>query len=264
MKNISRVLAGALIVINAWSASTFADDFASEPVEAITMGKLSESGWTDHVLAFDEVFKVIEVRSMVEFGIGRSTKYFLDKVPEVVSLEIGSTHALQQSLHWYQQCVKKFLPVYPHWRPTFRFCSEELDVATANAWQKGIFPDSLSPSYLQEIADTCAQVLGLADGECMLGFVDSGPYGRVDLVNELLSRKIPIVAAHDTGATGWERQFYAYDRLKIPEQYVEVTFPVRAKITFWLNKDRFSEQDIMRIRQSISKIALLACLHPKK
>jgi hypothetical protein len=240
-------------VFSTWLVAS--DEFVTEPLDSMTIEEMSKSGWTDHVLAFNEVFKVIEVKSLLEFGVGRSTKYFLDNVPKVVSLEIASTHALQQSLHWYQMCVKKFMPAYQNWRPTFRFCSEDVDVATVNAW-KGMLPESLSSSYMQEIADTCTQGLVLLEEPCMLAFIDSGPYGRVDLVNEILSRKVPIVAAHDTGASGWEYQYYAYDRLKVPEEYMTITFPVRAKITFWIRKDILNEQQIDCLEKARERVAL--------
>lgn len=231
------------------------DDFATEPLESITFEELSKSDYTDHVIAFDKVFSVVQVDSFLEFGLGRATKYFLDKAPLVVSLEMASTYALQQSLQWYKICVKKFMPFYTNWRPTFRFCSEEMDRATTDAAIRNVFPESLSPSYEEEIADICTQGLSFCGGKCTVAFIDSGPYGRVDLVNEMLSRNTPIVAAHDTVAEGWARYFYGYkERLKVPENYVAITFRVRAGVTFWINKDVISQDVIAYLQQEASQM----------
>ncbi len=235
-------------------------DLITEPVEQMTVEAFSTSAWTDHTLAFEEVFKVIKVDSMLEFGLGKSTKIFLDNVPSVASLELASECTLNRSLSWYQECIKKFMPVYPHWRTSLRMCSADVGVLTANAFQGKPLPGSLSPAYFKEIADACAQGLALLNGTCTLAFVDSGEYGRADIVNELFSKKIPIVAAHDTIATDWERQFYGYERLDPPKGYVAITFPVRKHITFWIRQDLYGDETIGKIKLAAERMESLACL----
>jgi hypothetical protein len=239
--------AGAILVSLILPLCVFGEDFMNEPLEQMTVQQLSASAWTDHVLAFEEVFKVIKVDSMLEFGLGRSTKIFLDRVPSVASLELASDFTLNRSMSWYQQCVKKFMPVYPNWKPSFRLCTAEVGALSKKALQSSPLLDPLTLAYFKEIADACTQGLSLLNGECTLAFVDSGEYGRGDLVNELFSRKVPIVAAHDTIETGIGGQYYGYDRVNPPKEYVAITFPARRLITFWIRQDVYGDEIINKL-----------------
>ena len=217
------------------SMNGFASELSQEPAEAFSVDALARSAYTDHVVAFDEVFSLLPVKSMVEFGLGRSTKFFLDRCPMVASLELTTYCTASLSFSWYKQCVDAFIDATDHWRPSLRFCSPLMNLLTGDG--KGGVPSKEQEAlFIKEISSICAQGLLLAGEECSLAFVDSGTAGRVDIVNALFERKVPIVVAHDTRSP-----FYHWERLQVPKHYMAIEFPVRERITFWFDTERFDQ-----------------------
>lgn len=76
-----------------------------EPVEQITYEYLKSSNWTDHVQSFEKLFQIMEVKSFLEFGVGKGTKYFLDNCKQVTSVELVIHDRIVDIVPWYKSCL---------------------------------------------------------------------------------------------------------------------------------------------------------------
>jgi hypothetical protein len=226
------------------TTSVYSSTDFDEPLESLTLESFSQSAYTDHVLAFNEVFQIIPPKSFLEFGLGRSTKFFLDKCPIVASLELTSLCTASLSFPWYKQCTDKFINSYDNWRPSLRFCSPLMNTLTRDG-KGGVPSPDVEAEFLKEINSITKQGLTLIGNDCSIAFVDSGTAGRVDIVNALLAHKIPIVAAHDTKSF-----FYHWERIHLPKEYVAFVFPAREGITFWIDSTRFDKETLDRVEKA--------------
>jgi hypothetical protein len=242
-----------LFCFNPWFSSSQYGGVLEEDIDSYNLETLSTNSWTEHVAVFEKIFKLITVDSFLEFGVGRSTKYFLDNCPNVASLELTCEYAPAKKLidPWYRACVEKFVPRFPRWKHHMRNCRWIVDSTTYYYWEKdpttlSFNPLQVSTKYLLEVRDICADGLKLLGKPCSLAFVDSGLSGRVDIVNELLRRRIPIVVAHDTNNE--TDQFCGYQRLEHPPQYTFIHCRTICGVSIWLRTDCISPDVIAKLR----------------
>ena len=117
-------------------------------------------GYGSHRGVFEQILRRLEVRSVLEFGMGLySTKLFADHCAFVASVE-------QESMEWYNKTVEMVRS--PHWSPHF-----EADPAVIFDYYdtKGVQFD-----------------LVLSDGKAET---------RCQVANMAMQRNVPVVALHD-------------------------------------------------------------------
>ena len=102
----------------AMSASLHSSLRADISADEITYEWLtSEEGYTPYIPHFKKIFSLTKVKTLLEFGLGNGTKYFLDSCNKVISIDF-ITHgygpgSLQHYLSFYQEL--------PNWIPIAYF-----------------------------------------------------------------------------------------------------------------------------------------------
>jgi hypothetical protein len=196
----------------------------------------NKTGYADHVIIFNKIFNKVKVKNLLEFGLGYSTKYFLDYCRKVTSVEFISDGA---GPDWYQKCLELFREC-PNWTPIAFFTgfSGDKDWAFSKylgsdsvyrAWAyQGATHKSYAPLDDFYLVELDAFIKRLAKPRPIdVAFVDSGLVMRGDLV-QLLFDKVPIIIAHDTCTPEMrknlrlELDLYGYSRIDPPEEYEEI------------------------------------------
>lgn len=207
-------------------------------INDITYESLAKSDWTDHVRAFRCLFAVQHVSSLLDFGTGRGTKYFLDHCDYVTSCEISTTN--RNMIDWYQAGLRAYAG-YKNWSPyhvstsaTFNF----FNVDGQNYHDINLIKSEIYNEYLLEVQSICDMLL--SKGHYDVAFVDPGIISRADFVNYLLG-KIDIIAAHDT-----HHLLYGWERIREDDEYEKIYFPRGCGVIFWIKKTRGELIDALR------------------
>lgn len=209
------------------------------------------TGYTDHISIFKEIFQSVKINNLVEFGLGFSTKYFLDSCKKVVSVEFITNGF---SPDWARNCLSLFQNI-PNWVPIiyfsgyqqdtqwapYRYCGSD-EVYKACVYQTVTHGNYalFDPTYLSDLTNFIQYLTDCYPID--LGFVDSGLYLRGDLV-QLLFNKTPIIVAHDTAVRSITRELdvYGYSRIVTPDTYEEIFIPLGKGTTVWVIKtDQFA------------------------
>lgn len=232
-----------------------------ESADQITMECLKEiadqTGYTDHIPHFRRIFENYQVSGLVEFGLGFSTKYFLDHCDKVISVEFV-THG--SGPEWMKECLHLFRG-YSHWMPITYFSGYQGETS----WARYPFHGSdavykaasyqcakmknyalIDPSYLRELDHFIVDLV--QDCRIDVGFVDAGLLIRGDLV-QLLFNKVPIIVAHDaTDRTSPQGEDpYGYLRIVTPSNYEEFFVPKGMGTLIWIEK----KDELHLLRQTI-------------
>ena len=207
----------------------------------------NETGYTDHIAVFKKIFQKTRVKNLLEFGMGYSTKYFLDVCTKVISVEFISSG---YGADWYHRCVSLFRE-YPNWIPIVYFTGYPQDTSWApykylgsesvhKAWSYQCSTHKnyalIDDFYLTELN---AFITNLTKTRPIdLAFVDSGLLLRGDLV-QLCFNKSPIILAHNTSARvqTLASDDYGYSRVVAPDNYEEIFIPLGCGITAWVKKE---------------------------
>src|SRR5215468_1213176 len=70
--------------------------------EWLTGPENSQTGYVDHIPLFREIFSHYKVGILLEFGLGFSTKYFLDSCDKVISIEFVTNGCGPE---WMKYCL---------------------------------------------------------------------------------------------------------------------------------------------------------------
>lgn len=226
-------------------------DYRTVEADEITYDWLVElgktTGYTDHIYVFREIFSHLNVDTFLEFGVGYSTKYFIDNAAQVISVEFVTDGC---GPDWIKVCMGLYREIH-NWTPLIYFSdyrespnwaqhrylgSEQL--YRAASYQCGTHKNYalIDDFYLKELD---AFILRLTrDHDIDVAFVDPGIYLRGDLV-QLLFDKVPIILAHDTHCRflGQKDDVYGYSRITTPENYEEIFVPTGQGVTIWIKKD---------------------------
>ncbi|HNA62153.1 MAG TPA: hypothetical protein PKW79_03660 [Rhabdochlamydiaceae bacterium] len=223
----------------------------------IRQGNLS--GYSDHISHFKEIFSQTKVRTFLEFGLGLSTKYFLDNSRKVISVEF-ITHGYGPE--YYKKCVQFFNQAY-NWIPIAFFSGYKGDtdwapykylgseaVYKAAAYQCGTHKNYalIDDFYLIEL-DAFVKNLQKYH-QIDIAFVDPGIYLRGDLV-QILFGKVPIIVAHDTycRALGDKDDVYGYSRIVTPDHYEEIFLPYGVGTTVWVSLNGHYQELINNLKK---------------
>lgn len=218
----------------------------------------TENHYTEHVEHLKNVFTEVKVRTMLEFGCGFSTKYFMDYSDKVVSVEFVTNGTgpdwIKYCLELYRECPKWFPIVYfsgwPEdisWAPNKYMGAES--VYHAAAYQP-VYKESyahIDPSFLVDLHNfvTVQTIYNPVD----FAFIDAGVYIRGDLV-QVCFNKVPIIAAHDIAPKS-ERHLndiYGYGRIIVPDNYEEIYITKGMGTAFWVKKEAQYENLIEKLK----------------
>lgn len=182
--------------------------------------------YTDHVSIFQQLFSQVPISSMIEFGLGVGTQFFLENVHEVSSVEIV---CLDQNDSWYKTCLNSYAN-YTNWKPSIYKASKALTAANRIAITKKD-PALIDASYLLELRNLA---IDMSKNKPDLAFVDPGIHNRGDIVNCLFDL-VDIIVAHDTNHPG---NIYGWNKVYTPSNYQKIVFTSGQGTTFWVKKTR--------------------------
>jgi hypothetical protein len=219
--------------------------------------------YTEHIRHIRQVFNHVKVRTFLEFGVGFSTKYFLEHSENVVSVEFVTDGT---GPDWFKYCMHLFRKE-PNWTPIAYFSGYSGDTSwalhkymgsdsvfhaaayqpvqlTSYAAIDGSFLEDLSAFISQQVIDNIVDV----------AFVDCGIYLRGDLV-QLLFDKVPIIIAHDVGPRGQllQNDVYGYGRIVVPDHYREIYVHKGMGTAFWIRKGKKYDNLIEELQEYATK-----------
>lgn len=202
---------------------------------------LRGNAFLDHRKPFERLFAGGPIQSVVEFGLGDGTQFFLERADRVKSVEVVSPRLGAAAKDWFLKCQEKYR-TYANWESSFIICDDLLKTADIRALEQKIDPATVDGAYLSSLTKIVDDALGGQSFD--LGFVDYGLHLRGDLVNALFGR-VPVIVAHDTNTTP---EIYGWNKIKVPADYVRVHYQKGQGTTFWIRKDR---ADLIKAMQSL-------------
>jgi hypothetical protein len=204
----------------------------------------TETGYCDHIAHIRKILETTKVKVLLEFGLGYSTKYFLDNCAKVISVEF-----VQGKINpdWMKHCLDLYKG-YSNWIPVAYFSNFSGDFSFA--------PYKYFASHKLFEAEATFAATGQASGDDAhvaelktfignitkfnkvdLALVDPSILERGVLV-QLLFEKSPIILAHDcySFVSAELPDTYGYRKVIPPEDY-ETIFISKGKGTLlWIKK----------------------------
>lgn len=247
------------------------EPFQIQNPEEITEEFLTQTSaslaYTEHVAHLKRVFNKIQVRTFLEFGLGFSTKYFLDHCEHVISVEFVTPGTGPE---WLQDCLSLYRD-FKNWTPIAYFAGEGLDTSWApfkymgkeSVYQAAAYQPvhrksyaEIDPSFLEDLHQFVSELA--AKYSIDMVFVDPGVCIRGDLVQTLFNQ-VPIIAAHDITRKENRRldDVYGYGQIIVPENYIEIHVPFGLGTAFWIkNEEPYFEliEDLQDYTQTTSKL----------
>lgn len=223
------------------------------------------TGMTDHIPHFKKIFSKLKIKTLLEFGLGYSTKYFLDSCNKVISVEFITDGT---GPDWMKKCIDLYRD-YSNWTPIAYFSGYQGDMNWARYkylgsenFSKAAYYQTVNHKNYALINDFYLLELNafitnlLKSYKIDLAFVDPGTYLRGDLV-QLLFDKVPLIVAHHSScrAKGEKDDVYGYSRIETPENYEEIFIPSGGGTTLWVvKKDPFFSfiEDLKKYAEDIS------------
>jgi len=175
-----------------------------------------------------KIFELTKVQTLLEFGLGGGTEYFLNKCKHVTSIEIGVSKRHKQ---WYEKCKEEYKS-YTNWEAIYIEGSTRFIDADRLAHER-IHGYSEHMPELRELIQSL-------DRQDMI-FVDAGIHNRGDIINLLFELdKADIIAAHDTSRFAKRCvDIYGYNRLVIPKNFAEFHFEGgTVGTTIWVKENK--------------------------
>ncbi len=203
-----------------------------------------ETGQCDHIEHIQKIFENYKVKTLLEFGLGFSTKYFLDKCTKVLSVEfiIG-----QLKPDWIKYCLdlykgySNWIPIAYFsnysgdfaWAPYKYFASVKLSEAEMSYASTGQVPSD--GAYQTELKTFLGNLMKF--NKVDLALVDPSTLLRGALV-QLLFDKAPIILAHDCASSisPQEGDIYGYRKVATPEDYERIFIPQGKGTLLWIKK----------------------------
>lgn len=223
-----------------------------------------KTGYTEHVRHFKRLFSKVKVRSFLEFGVGFSTKYFIDHSEKVISIEFVTPGSGPE---WLKYCIDLYHN-YKTWVPIAYFAGKGLDtdwasnkymgaesVYNAAAYQPVHYKSYalIDRSFLDDLDTFINQQV--VNNDVDVAFVDCGVCLRGDLV-QLLFNKVPIIVAHDVAPHSRRHldDVYGYGRVVVPINYEEVYVAEGMGTSFWINKDARYQEVLNDLKSYINSL----------
>lgn len=203
-------------------------------------------GASDFLPHIRTVFDEVKVRTLLQFGVGYETKYFLDRATKVISLEFVNPG-------YGPDWIRKFLEFYrdsSNWIPIVYFSSYQGDASwapfkylgsehlyKAAAYQCSTHKDyGLNDPFYKVELDSFLSIL-VKYNHIDAAFISPPIYLRGDFV-QILFGKVPLIIAHDTSVRNEKVQddVYGYSRINAPNEYEEIYLPGGSGTTVWILK----------------------------
>ncbi len=251
MKNYILAVSILFSSLSTISAEEWITD-AEQITEEFLTKTSSSAHYTEHVAHLKRVFKKLHINTFMEFGVGFSTKYFMDHTDNVISVEFVTPGTgpewMKYCLYLYRNCN--------NWIPITYFAGKGLDTSWAPNKYMGVESvygaaayqpvnlksyASIDPSFLDDL--TFFVDNQVAEYKIDMAFVDCGICIRGDLV-QVLFNKVPIIAAHDVAPLKMRHltDVYGYGRIKVPNNYIEIHIPYGMGTAFWIkNTEEYAE-----------------------
>ncbi|MBX7066656.1 MAG: hypothetical protein K1X28_05445 [Parachlamydiales bacterium] len=234
-----------LLLLIALTSTTYS---AIKDVDDITYEFLIETGektgYCDHVYVFKKIFETIEVKTMLEFGVGYSTKYFLDHCKKVISVEFISPGWMP---NWIKYCLDLYKE-YSNWVPVAYFSGYKGDYSWAQYkffGTDGFFKAGnhfavtgqsyrkVDPAYFNELSTFIGNLSKYNKFDIAL--VDPGSVLRGEIA-EILFGKVPIIITCDAASSRNGYDPYGLCNFKVPEDYEEIFFSYGKGTIVWIQK----------------------------
>jgi hypothetical protein len=225
---------------------------ADEITEEFLTKTSSTVHYTEHVAHLKKVFEKFPIRTFIEFGVGFSTKYFLDHSQHVISVEFVTPGS---GPDWMKYCLQLYRD-FAHWTPIAYFAGPGLDTNWApnkymgldSVYRAAAYQPAHCKSYAPIDSTFLNDLANFVDGQVKthpidMAFVDDGICIRGDLVQTLFNR-VPIIAAHDVAPIErrQDNDVYGYGRVIVPDNYVEIFVPYGQGTAFWIkNEEQYAE-----------------------
>lgn len=222
-----------------------------ESADDITFSWLTQDAISPHdtqfVLLFKKLFESAKIKTLMEFGLGYPTKYFLDHCNKVLSIDI-ITHGYGPAI------MKKFMRIYSDysnwipiaffsgyrswdydWAPYKHLGSESVYKATSYQHAHHKDYSKFDDFYLIELHAFLANLFKYNRADA--AFIGHATILRGDFV-QLLFDKTPIIIAHNSDKRNVKDpdDIYGLVRVITPENYEEIFFPTYGGTTIWISK----------------------------
>lgn len=210
---------------------------------------IARSQAIDFLSPFEVINQNLKVRSVLEFGLGDHTKYFLDKYKKVISIEVVT--------HGYgPETIKKYIQLYrdySNWIPISYFSGYHGDMNWApykylatDAVYKACSHQcatrmphysTIDNSYIKELNEFITNLVKF--NKIDVAFICPALFLRGDIV-DLMFGKVSIIVAHETdarneGLVGFD-DLWGYSRVVTPLDYEEIYLPTQGGTTIWIAK----------------------------
>ncbi len=201
---------------------------------------------TSFIPCMKEVLEKVKPRTLLEFGLGFGTKYFLDSCKRVVSVEVV-THGygpdrIRNFLQFYRD-YSNWIPVAyfsgylgdMSWAPYKYFGSDAVYVACSYSCATGLSYEEIDPFYLQELDEFISNLVKFNKIETVL--IHPILFFRGDMV-QLCFNKIPVIVASNTEARNDSslNDPWGYRKVQTPDNYEEIAIPMYPETTVWVEK----------------------------
>ncbi len=247
-----KIILSLLLLFTAGHAITKADEITYE----FLLETGEKSGYCDHVFVFKKIFETVPIKVMLEFGLGYSTKYFLDHCSKVISVEFISPGWAPD---WMRQCLELYRE-YSNWIPISYFSGYRGDYSWAqykffgtDGFYKagnhfastGQSYQEIEPSYSKELATFINNLSKYNKFDVAL--VDPGSVLRGEIV-QLLFDKVPLIVSTDAASTHAGHDCYGFKKVKVPSHYEEIYIPYGKGIAVWVQKKAEFEKLIQELK----------------
>jgi hypothetical protein len=194
---------------------------------------------TAHVAIFKKIFETTKIKTVLEYGLGFSTKFLLDNCNKVISVDVITygygPNVMMKFIELYKE--------YSNWIP-IAYISGETGYVNSWAPYKHLGSEALyrATSYQNLHHKSYAKIDDFYITE-FNAFVGHATKIRGDVV-QILFDKVPIIVAHNTQARMTkvkEDDLYGYIDVVAPDDYEEIFFKLEGGTTVWIKKKPGSE-----------------------
>lgn len=246
MKQFIKVLSLLILPIASYTANDNFNEITYKHLGKEVQGK----EFCVHDLHLYPLFKELNIRTALEFGISSATQFLLDSSNKVISVETLSPGHDTRFMQYYLYLYKK----YSNWIPIAYLTNYEEDVSWAPYIYRGSENVYRALSYQVASHKSYAHINDLYRSElnsftallCKtnqidLALVHGVNYLRGDLV-QILFGKVPIIIAHNTSEYFEETSddLFGYSRILAPGNYTKIFLDLEEGTTLWIeNKPEF-------------------------
>lgn len=226
--------------------------------DEIAFEHLTQDPNSTFIPCMKEILQKVNTRTLLEFGMGDATKYFLQHCHRVVSVEVV-THgygpdrirSLIQSYRDFSNWIPiAFFSGYRgdvSWAPYKYLGSDAVYVAGSYQCATHLSYEPIDPFYLKELGEFITNLAKFNKIEVIL--IHPILFLRGDLV-QLSFHKIPVIVAYHTApryATSIEDP-WGYRRVQSPPDYEEIIIPNQPGTTIWVAKEPKYQELIETLR----------------